>query len=551
MTSRDTYARDTYEAPQIGLHYYLEVVWRRKLIIVTVLLFAIGAALLRSLSQQSIYEAQTTIVVGQAGGLVQPQNANAIQPFSATMKELLTSTIVAQGVIRALNLQTTPESLLGKVSVSTNPQSAALKVSVEDASPESAEAIASQIGLEFSRLVARRFGATTSKRSADGTQPMTAAVWDPAHVVPGKVSPRPVRDAVIAGVLGGVLGLLAAFLRDQFGRTLRTREEIEEAFGSPVIGQIPAPQRRRDGRRALLWDDRRELAEPFRTLRANLQYLGVSRAVRKVLVTSPSQHQGKTTVSANLAAAIAQSNSSVVIVETDLRRPHLEDFFGVAKRSKGLTGVLAGSAKVERALKHIAPTSGSRAAGRMAKDRIAFLPSGAIPPNPAELVASEPMRQLLDQLASEYEYVVLDAPPLLPVADALELARLVDGVVLVVRSKHVTREDAHEVRALVERLGIQLLGVVVTGVATRTSYSAYRLATARPQRSRREGRDSSTRRSLPAAKADRQGSSAVPSGSSLVGDAPGGASSGTAEPVAPEAPKGSADDQPATPIRPL
>jgi succinoglycan biosynthesis transport protein ExoP len=543
--------RHTYEPPQIGLHYYLEVIWRRKLIILTVLLLAIGAALLRSLSQQSIYKAQTTIVVGQAGGLVQPQNANAIQPFSATMKELLTSTVVAQGVIQALDLHTTSESLLGKVSVSTNPQSAALKVSVLDTSPESAEAIARQIGREFSQLVARRFGTTTSKRSADGTQPMTAAVWDPSHVVPGRVSPRPVRDAVIAGVLGGVLGLLAAFLRDQFGRTLRTREEIEEAFGSPVIGQIPAPRRHRGGRRALLWDDRREFAEAFLTLRANLQYLSVSRAVRKVLVTSPSQGQGKTTVSANLAAAIAQSNGSVVIVETDLRRPHLEDFFGVARGSKGVTGVVAGSTKVERAVKQVAPTSALRAAGRTTKDRIAFLPSGAIPPNPAELVASRQMRQLLDQLASEYEYVVLDSPPLLPVADALELARLVDGVVLVVRSKHVTRDEAREVRALVERLELRLLGVVVTDVADRTGYGTYAPSETRPQRSKSQRRDSLTRRPLPAVKADDQGASTVAPGSSVFGDAAGGLSGGTAEPVAPESPEASSQDQPVTPIRPL
>jgi capsular exopolysaccharide synthesis family protein len=539
--------RDNHEPTQIGLHYYLDVVWRRKLIILTVFVLAVGAALLRSLSQQPTYRAQTTIVVGQAGGLVQPQNANAIQPFSATMKELLTSTIVARGVIQSLGLRTTPESLLGKVSVSANPQSAALKVSVVDTSAKGAEAIARQIGREFSRLVVRRFRSGASKASSRDTPPLTAVVWDPAHILPGKLSPTPARDAVIAGVLGGILGLLAAFLRDQFGRTLRTREEIEDAFRAPVIGQIPTVARRQRSRRPVLWGERREFVEAFGTLRANLQYLGVSQPVGKVLVTSPSPQVGKTTVSGYLAAAIAESDSSVVIVETDLRRPQLEQFFGVPVGSKGLTGVLAGSAKVERAVKHVATSPAARG-GRSTKQRIAFLPSGAIPPNPAELVSSARMRQLLDQLALEYECVVLDSPPLLPMADALELARLVDGVILVVRSKRTTREEAREVRALVERLGIRLLGVVITDVATKTHYGVYGPAR---RRSERWPRRRAPGRREPAA-ADRGLRRWLRRGrGEALQENRRAARSRPREPLAPGASDSAADSQSATPIRPL
>src|SRR5437870_3149033 len=139
--------------PTIGLRQYLEILWQRKLTVVVIVLLALGAAVAFTLRQQPEYRARTTIVVGQAGGLVQPQNAGAIQPFSATMQELIKSTVVARQVISTLHLVETPEGLLGNISVAFNPESAALNVSVVDRSPERAQAIAAEIGVVFSALV--------------------------------------------------------------------------------------------------------------------------------------------------------------------------------------------------------------------------------------------------------------------------------------------------------------------------------------------------------------------------------------------------------------
>jgi capsular exopolysaccharide synthesis family protein len=462
------------EPAGLGLREYVAVLWRRKWLVLFVVAIAVGVSAAVTLSQPSVYKAETTIVVGQAGGLVQPQNANAIQPFSATMKELLTSTVVASRVIQNLGLNQRPQGLLGQISVSINPQSAALDVSVLDHSAVRARRIAHNLGIVFSRLVSQRFGRASETAPGIPAQPLTATIWDPAHVVPGRVSPKPVRNILIGGILGVILGVLAAFLREHFDRSLRTRDQIEEAFGAPVIGQIPAPKGWRQ-ERPKFWFEDTLFGEAFRNLRANLQYLAIQRPLRTILVTSPAPHQGKTTVTANLAAPIAQSGASTVAVEADLRRPQLEAAFGLPRAGDGLTSVLIGNTKLAAALTDVvlAPVAKPDSTDHA----VTVLPSGRLPPNPSELVSSGQMRELLQQLTDLYEYVLVDSPPMLLVADSLELARLVDGIIVVVRARSVTIDEVHELRAMVGRLGIPLVGVVLTDTpAPGGHYRAYAAA---------------------------------------------------------------------------
>jgi receptor protein-tyrosine kinase/non-specific protein-tyrosine kinase len=459
-------ARQPEEAG-IGLRQYLDVVRRRKWIVIVIVALAVGASAMLTLSEQSIYQAEATIAVGQGRGLFSPQNGNSIQPFSATMKELLESNVVARGVIGDLKLPLTPSQLLGKVSVSFNPDSAALHVSVLDHVPATAKAIAASMSTHFTDLFAKRFGTTAT----GGSDPVRAFVWDPAHVVPGRVSPTPTRNLIIAAVLGLVLGLLAAFLRDHFDRSLRTTDEIEKAFGVPVIAQIPTIRRNAKERPRMLWDENGEFAESFRGLRANLEYLAVQRPLKTILVTSPAANQGKTTVCANLATALAQSGASVVLLEADLRRPALSAAFGLRSGQPGLTSVLVGNVQLGRATVAIELPEHPGQGGN--ERSVTVLPSGPLPPNPSELVASPRMRRLVEGLGDLFDTVVIDSPPILPVADTLGLAKLVDGVIVVVRAKSATRDEALEVRAMVDRLDIPLVGIVVSDVAVRGGYGTY------------------------------------------------------------------------------
>jgi receptor protein-tyrosine kinase len=472
----------------LDVRRYLGVLQRRRWIILSVTVLCAATAAFLSLAVITpLYRAETKIVVGQGNSLFEPGAANAVQPFTATMSDLVQSNVVASRVVDSLELAETPESLLESVSVSINPQTAVLEVDVTDAQPAKARAIADEIGRVFSALVAERFGDGPVSTTGESVPPLTATVWDPAHVDPEQVSPRPVRDIGLAIALGLILGVMAAFLRDNLDRRLRDREAVEQVYRAPVIGQIPFPPLRGDGQ-ALAWNGFRPGTESFQSLRANLQFLGVQRPLRSLLITSATAEQGKTTVAANLALALARSGAATVIVEADLRRPRLEQRLGVERGPRGLTAVLVGSANLDDALVPIprALVGDSAPDGRTAAAD--FLPSGPLPPNPSGLLASARMLQVLDELSIRYEHVIIDSPPLLPVSDALELAPGVDGVLLVVRRNRARRDEGREVRAMLDRLGIDLVGTIFTDVEARHGYYAPYEDVTPSRRSRRGAR---------------------------------------------------------------
>lgn len=495
------------EAAAAGLRHYFDVIRRRKWIVLGVAAVCVAAAVALSLVQKPVYRAETKIVIGQGGGLVQPGFANSIQPYTATMSDLISSDIVAKNVVDSLHLTISPHDLLSKISTAINPQTAVVNVFVDDHDRTMAVRIDQQVAIVFAQLVQDRFGrASTTGTGPNATQPLTANVFDPAHLLPGRVSPRPVRNVVIALVLGLILGLVAAFLREHFDRGLRTREQVEQAFGVPVIGQVPFGVRGKE-ERAVAFDGRGDTAEAFRGLRANLQYLSVQRPLRTILVTSASPEQGKTTVVANLAVTIARSGASVAVVDADLRRPRLETAFGVEGFGPGLTTVLVGGAELPSVVRDVElPQDARREVGRLT-----IVPSGPLPPNPAELLTSAQMTAVLDRVAASYEYVIVDSPPVLLVADALELARQVDGVVLVVRHGEASTDEARELRARVERLGINLVGAVITDVAPVRPYGTYG-DQSRDDGARRRRRNGRRERSRTAPPVEQEAASAAPAG---------------------------------------
>ncbi|MHB8470934.1 MAG: tyrosine-protein kinase domain-containing protein [Gaiellaceae bacterium] len=453
----------------LGLRQYADTLWRRKWLVLGVLAACVGLAVGLSLVQAKKYEATTKIVVGQGNGLIPSAYSNAVQPYTATMADLVTSNIVAATVVRELHLPETPQALLNQVSVAINPSTAVMTVNVIDHSASRAVLIAQHVASVFAKLVQERFGSKPTALGGGTVQlPLTATVFDPAHASASPVSPKPTQNAIVAFAIGLVLGLLAAFVREHFDRALRTREAVEESFGVPVIGMVPFKRVRKGEIRPVAWEGHGELAEAFRTLRANLQYLGVRRPLRTILITSAAQEQGKTTVSVNLGVAIARSGSSAVLVDADLRRPRLSEALG-APTLAGLTSVLVGASSAEEALVDVGlvgPIDTSPLGG----GQLSLLGPGPSPPNPTELLASAQMSALLERLAVTHDHVVIDSPPLLGLADSLELARMVDGVIIVARRNSATIDDARELRQLVQRSGIRVIGTVFTDVETPRAY---------------------------------------------------------------------------------
>lgn len=266
------------------------------------------------------------------------------------------------------------------------------------------------------------------------------------------IAPSPQRSGLL-GVLGGlVLGVGMAFLYEYMDNTIKSPEEVERIYGAPVLGTIPAAKSD-DGERRLTVTDATlsPTAEAYRALRNSLDFLNFEGDMNTIVVSSAAPGEGKSTVSANLAAALGQAGKRVVLVSSDFRRPTTEAFFGV-NNLLGLSDVLLGTHTLKSALQ------------RPGEDSVLVLTSGKMPPNPAELLSSSKMKALLDELKEWADWVIIDTPPLLAVADPASVARWADGVLLVSQAGRSTRDAARKAGELLSKVGATVVGVVVWGL---------------------------------------------------------------------------------------
>jgi tyrosine-protein kinase len=289
-----------------------------------------------------------------------------------------------------------------------------------------------------------------------------AQVVQPATVPDSPSSPKTSRNVALGLLLGLALGIGLTLLRDQLDRRLKEPEEVEETFRLPILATIPQSQSiDAEGAGAEPVGEEREA---FRMLRANLQYFNLEKPINSLLVTSPSSQDGKTTVSWNLSVAEAKGGKRVLHLEADLRRPNLASQLHLpVKDDSGLSLVLAGALEPRAAIQKC--------------EGVDVICAGPLPPNPAELIDSQRMSQLLDWAKEAYDRVVIDTPPTAVVADAVPLTTQVDGVIVVVRLRHSPRDGAEHLRDQLAHTGSPTIGVVINGVARRPDDSYYRTPT--------------------------------------------------------------------------
>jgi capsular exopolysaccharide synthesis family protein len=276
---------------------------------------------------------------------------------------------------------------------------------------------------------------------------------------------------VLGVVVGLVLAGALAVLRDRLDMTIKDDSVATDKGGAPVIGHIPEDPQLTEAH-VVLSNSTSATAEAVRLIRTNLAFVDVDNPPRSIMVTSSVAGEGKTSLAVNLALALTESGQSVALVEGDLRRPKVTRYLGLVAGA-GLTNVLSRGAALEDVLQD-------------AGGGLTVLPAGPIPPNPSQLLASDAMAMLVDQLVGKYDLVLIDAPPLLPVADASVMTRLVDGVLLCARWGMVTTAQLERTSAVVERLGARVLGLVLTAVPGRAASVVYGYGEeeARPRRRR-------------------------------------------------------------------
>ncbi|MGQ9476815.1 MAG: polysaccharide biosynthesis tyrosine autokinase [Actinomycetota bacterium] len=297
-----------------------------------------------------------------------------------------------------------------------------------------------------------------SLRIAEALEQRGLEMIEPAEVGE-KVSPRTTRNAVLALFLGLILGVGLVFLADYLDVTLKTREDFEQYYGVPVIGEIARFRGLPEEEREIMYFSAPDstAAEGFRNLRTNLQFLNLEGDTRLVMVTSASPGEGKTSVAANLGAALSEMGKRVLVVEADLRQPTLDEFI-MEKPAKGVTEVLAGTAGVEEAVT------------QAGNSNLYFMTCGMKPPNPAEMVSSQAMRDLLGRLREEYDYVIVDSPPVLSVSDPVAMAPMMEGIILVASHGIAEREAAQRTVELLSKVNARILGLVINNLEATGRY---------------------------------------------------------------------------------
>lgn len=266
-------------------------------------------------------------------------------------------------------------------------------------------------------------------------------------------NPTLVNSGLIGLFVGLFLGLGFAFLRERLDDRLSGRSDLEAAINAPVLSVVPRlPAKHAKKAYLVAGEEPHSVAsESYRTLRTAILFAASQYDVNALLITSAHEKEGKSATSANLAVVLGQAGKRVIVVSGDLRKPRLQHFFGLSDKRKGLTNLLAGEVTLDQVLVPVDPSPGN----------VRLLDSGPIPGNPTELLGSDAMRDVMDQLRARADFVIVDISPVLAVADAMTMARLCDGVLFVADGSRSSQGAVVQARQQLEQVGAKIIGGVL------------------------------------------------------------------------------------------
>jgi capsular exopolysaccharide synthesis family protein len=420
------------------------------IVAVTLTGILVGAAVSALARPTFTAETQLFVAIQGSGSTTELQEGNTFsQARVQSYLKTVASPMVLQPAIDSLGLSESPETLADRVTASADVNTVLIDIRVVDDSPAQAAAVAQAIAGSLIRAVEN-----LEKPGTGGPSPVNLSVTKPATAPATPSSPNTRMNLFVGLMVGLALALLIAFSRSALDRRITGEADLRRVTQAPLLGGISfdpdaikkplltqaAPQSSR--------------AESFHRLRTNVQFTNIPGRCKIVLMTSSIRGEGKSTTAINLSIALAQAGQSVCLIDADLRRPMVAEYLGL-DRKEGLTTALLGAGDVDDLLQ---PSE---------VDRLFVLASGQIPPNPSELVGSEEMKRVLDRLASRFDVVIIDAPPLVPFTDAAVLSQHVGGVVVVVGAQELRDEDLESSLSSLRMVGANLVGVVLNRI-TRT-----------------------------------------------------------------------------------
>jgi non-specific protein-tyrosine kinase len=503
------------------LKQFASVIWKWAWLILVSTLIGGAVSYYVSIQQPKVYQATTQLLVGQS---IENTNPVASDIFTSsqlalTYTQLVKTSVVLRGTIDALGVNMTVDQLRNSVTAKIIEGTQLIELRVTDTdrvrSKQLADELAHQLTLQgpaasSASLVKQRefvqeqltelqnkiekahndisdlttaIQSTTSARDvADKQQqiqslqtqisqwqqsyssligflspraPNFLSVIEPAEVPNSPIFPNIPLNVGLAAGMGFLLAVAAAFVLDYLDDTLKTPIDISRVLGLSTIGGIAAIPGTPDAKLITSRSPRSAIAEAYRVLRTNIQFSSVDKPIKSILVTSASPMEGKSVTAANTAIVMAQAGLRTVVLDCDLRRPSQHRLFGVSN-DLGLTNaLLSANGNVDSFMR---PTR---------IENLRVYTTGALPPNPAELLGSERMHSLNSRLESEVDMIVIDSPPCMPVTDTAILSRMADGVILVVESGRTRRDEALRAKEVIEKAGGRILGVVLNRLKPR------------------------------------------------------------------------------------
>lgn len=456
----------------VQLRDYITLLRRSWLLIVACAAIGASAGAIIALSTPTMYRASTQLWIsvsntGAASDLA--QSTSFARQAVTSYVQVVPTALVLDPVITELSLDLDSQGLASYVKASSSLNSRVITIEVANQDPSEAAQITNAVATSFAAVVETEL----ERPAVDANDSkVRAEILSAANVPTSPSSPNTPLNIILGTLAGLAIGIIASLLRVVLDTRVHTLTDVEDTVDAPILGGIAFDPDAANRPLIVQAEPRDPRSEAFRRLRTNLQYIDFNSDVPSVVITSAAPSEGKSTTAANLALALAASGVRVALVDADLRKPRVADTFGI-EGGVGLTDVLVGRVRLSEAIQ---PWN---------LGKLFLLPSGTLPPNPAEVLGSAAMSRTLAELRAAFDYIVLDAPPLLAVTDAAVLARLTSGAILVAASGRTRKPQLEGAAKALSSADARLLGVVMTKLPTRGpdsyGYGEYTYASTHPQ----------------------------------------------------------------------
>ena len=431
--SRPYYAR-------VGLAGYVDILRRRCIPLVICVLVGLAGGLYEGHHGPKVYQATSRAIVNTpASPILQEALAGAqlTNSLTATYATLASSQVVAQRVVDDLGLAESAGQVRGSVHAAVVPNTFIIAITASDTDAAKAAQVAN--------AAAKALGEIVADLRSGSKEDVNVKPLDQAGVPGSPSSPRSGVDLAVGLALGLLAGILLMAAMEALDRRVRSTRQADSLLNAPLLGIVP----NRKSNAIVALDEQDLAGEPYRAIATSLRFMNGGPSARAVVISSPEEGEGKSTLTANLAVALASAGLQVIAVDADLRRGRLSQLFGMDSKV-GLSSVIAGDTSVADALQQWHPN-------------LRVLATGPLPPNPSGLLGSQGAADTVAALGELADIVLIDGAPLLPLTDAVVLSTQTDGVVLAVRHERTTRPSLVSAKRQIELVTVPLLGYVYTG----------------------------------------------------------------------------------------